>query len=363
MGSPPNPQPGPQPFGPYGPNGPGSGSQPQIPVGGYPAGGFGAPPPQPAWRRYRWVIIGASAVTAVLVILAFLVLVGDDGDEDSTASPEGVVKAYLQALADGDAKTALSFGPAPAVSDLVTDEILAEQQRIAPLTNIDVVSSSAVSGVHVLFNYGDRKVDEEIQVEKIDGKYRLTSVVTSIDLSNVSKAVSTGLTLFGNDVSATPKVYVFPGPLDWGYDDANFTPSTDDDYPIIPDSYGIGGYASLQRDLSDAGMAAVQGAVTDHLTACAGPSSTYDASDDKPQCGQYASDAPYDATAVVWTAPTDLSGLEFSVDYDSATTVSVSGSVAWSVSWAEDGKPQSATVSENLYGTVDLAESTPVYVE
>ena len=71
------------------------------------------------------------------------------------------MKAYLSAVADGDAKKALSLAAVePLEKDFLTDEVLAESAETAEITDIKVgdVANEFTSSVPATFKIGDQTV-------------------------------------------------------------------------------------------------------------------------------------------------------------------------------------------------------------
>lgn len=354
-------QQGPGGYGPgVGPQHPGfgpSGPQPFGAAGSTGWTGPGAPPQKSNKGLFIGVGIGAAVLVIVLVVALIAVFAGGD---DATDSPEAAVQTYLDALAAGDAKKALSVSVTPASDVLLTDENLKKQRELAPITNITVRKPDNTLGsmatVNATYKHGDKNVDEDIRVRKSGDVWRVDNGALAITLSSTGRAP--GLSLFGHDVSADTKVYVFPGPLVWGSSNANISVADSrKEFPLGPEDYY---YPSLQTSLSPTGKQVVNAALDTYFTNCA-TSTQAKASDDRPGCSQstYRSAVP---GSVRWTKPTDVSALTTRFDYDDASKVKVSGTVYWGLSYTSTyAGPQTDTDSEYLSGTVDLSQSTPTF--
>lgn len=359
---------GPQPAGPqYGYPNQGDAYGPYQPyqsnVGPWPGGGGGQTPP-PRSRKPLFIGLAAGAVVLVIALVITLVftLGGGSGNE-----PDAAVKTYLQALSDGDAGKALGVMKAPPSDLLLTDEVLKKQQAIAKITDIKIVDTNKggnTATVQATYNYGDRKADETFMLKKTGDDWRLDDGAVSVEVSSVSQIP--GLTAFGIAVDKEAKIYYFPGPMEWGSSDKNFTVVDDKkgDFPMSASAYY--GIASLTTELSATGQNAVQSAVQGYVDNCA-LSKQVDASTDKPGCGQTAYAYNAEPGSATWTAPTDLSGLDYRIGYDNPEEVSINGQLAWSVTFrtaATGSRPaETKTETDNdfLFGKVDLAENPPTY--
>src|SRR3954454_11020099 len=89
-------------------------------------------------RRLVWYWIAVVAAAALFgggLALAYL-------GYAATSGPDGAVRGYYAALQRSDAPDALAFGSVPnGAHILLTGDVLAEQQRIAPMRGFSVVST------------------------------------------------------------------------------------------------------------------------------------------------------------------------------------------------------------------------------
>lgn len=148
----------------YGPGGPADSGGP---------GGEGGSGPS---KGLIFGIIGGVALLLVGGIVALIFLLGgngsseadgDDGgseegggeggeaDVDPAAdeTPHGAVEAYLTALSEGDAETAVSFMEDPADTTYMTDEVLAYSNESRPMVDIEVTEASESGGEYS--SYGE----------------------------------------------------------------------------------------------------------------------------------------------------------------------------------------------------------------
>lgn len=107
-----------------------------------------------------------------------------------TSGPDGAVRGYFAALRSGDAATALAYGTVPAGRrSLLTSDVLREQQRIAPLQNVQIGrirqhgSTAAVSVTYLLAFPGlDLPASAEVSLHTASGEWRLDRVAFPVTL-------------------------------------------------------------------------------------------------------------------------------------------------------------------------------------
>jgi hypothetical protein len=168
-------------------------------------------------RALYWItVVIAVAALAGGAVYAYL------GYRD-TAGPDGTVKGYFDALARADAPAALGFGSVPAgPHDLLTSQVLAEQQQLAPLRNLQI-QSVARSGSRAAVQYsyqlgfstGNRTVTGTVQV--IDGaagwRMSQTAVATTVILDQ-----ATDRSTFAQAAVPEGRTLLFPGALPIRFD-------------------------------------------------------------------------------------------------------------------------------------------------
>ncbi|UFU05883.1 hypothetical protein [Ruania halotolerans] len=197
--------------------------------GTYPhAGG----PPQPPKTSSRKLLLGLGGGLLALVLIVVLGVVfvttnARNAEEEAAAAAQArdeaitaPVAGYLQALADGDAETALSFVSSPSPTELMTDEVLAVSNEIAPITAIDVPAVDGESGygywdVPATYLLGDTEVSTVFSVTgpvdaEDEGDYEVTSpfgyLYAGEQLVAVGAAVN-GVPVTAADVEVFPGVY------------------------------------------------------------------------------------------------------------------------------------------------------------
>lgn len=240
-------------FGPYANQPGGGGTQggpPNGPYGGPPPGGPGGPrgplgPPNaggPPPKKKSKALIGiiAGAVALVLIIGAIALALANRGKEvtdpqpqtttggastgpsgsapSASAPPEAekasdAVSGYLQALADGNAAAALAYSEEELTpGGALTDAVLADSNKRAPITNIDVavVDDKYAYKVPATYNLGGTKVSEDYSVVDSGGSWKLTKVAAELSLYS-AKTEYAPITINGAEVDVQDSVEVFPG--------------------------------------------------------------------------------------------------------------------------------------------------------
>ena len=164
----------------------------------------------------RRVAYWAAVVLGALLTVGGVVLATSAASGVGSGSgPAATVAGYFAALQRGDAAAALGYGPPPAGSrSLLTPVVLAEQQRVAPISGVSVRvvhRSGSRAVVHaryrLAFSSGPRVVSSSLQLRR-SGTWRLrqTAVRTRLQLA----AGSERATLAGAPVPHGP-VLLFPG--------------------------------------------------------------------------------------------------------------------------------------------------------
>jgi len=138
--------------------------------------------------------------------------VSGDSPTMAAAGPSGAVFGYLTALSSGDAGSALSYGATkPAESSMLTDKVLADASKRAPLTSIDVpaVEDQTPASVRASYKIGETPVSETFTVIKQGEEWKLERVAADVELGPV-RSGSVPLLINGTRVSKGA-VSLFPG--------------------------------------------------------------------------------------------------------------------------------------------------------
>ena len=218
------PYPGQQPYGPQGP----------VPP---PYGPAGQPPGKPKGKGA--LILGITGgVAALAVIASFLVprspvlpvtpqLPGTTASVPSatasvpgasvtpvtqTDSAQAAVQDYLQAVASGDSASAIASAVSPPMEQsLLTDEMLAANQAVAPITDITVTegTGSDHQSVQAAYNLGGTPVNTTFEVTRVNGSWKLDAVAVPLPI-DLSATVGVDLAINGVQLlNINPAV--FPG--------------------------------------------------------------------------------------------------------------------------------------------------------
>lgn len=171
------------------------------------------------------------------VLLALLAVVGGGvaalrgyGRSDG---PDGVARGYYSALAEADAPAALAYGDLPSgPHTLLTGKVLREQQRIAPIRDVQVVAvrrSGERASVSVRYRLdfpgAQQQVTDVLQLRERDGSWRLARTAVATELQ-VNGALSRA-TVVGAGIPAGTTL-LFPGavPISFDTDYLQLDPAT-----------------------------------------------------------------------------------------------------------------------------------------
>ena len=130
----------------------------------------------------------------------------------TASSQPDAVKAYLSAVAAGDAKKALSLASVePLEKDFLTDDVLAESEKIAKITDIKVgdVANEYTSSVPASFKLGDETVTSDFYVTKSGVDWKMREAGSTLDFTSMRKN-TLPMMLDGTAVDVD-KVTLFPG--------------------------------------------------------------------------------------------------------------------------------------------------------
>lgn len=302
----------------------------------------------------RWWYVAVVAVLVAAGCVGYLVGAGG-------SSPSDVVVQYLRALAAGDAHRALALGQAPRDRALLTPAVLAEQQRLAPIHDIAVLATDSGGDgavVTVRYRVGPQSVTDHVVVLRHGSGWVLQHVAVDLELSGAAGLPSP--TLFDRAAGAGTDLYVFPGAIRLGSADPNFAlvPATavftDPDVPAM---------VSPRAQLSPSGRDTLLTVLRSAMAQCARSRSLH-----PPRCPQRAtrpSTPRLVGPSLRWQAPTRYGDLDITVDSRTPGLVHVSGTLAWTLSYAvrpASGKhavPRSRTVRSALQASVDFTAQPP----
>ncbi|MEW2478456.1 hypothetical protein ACPCIR_17905 [Mycobacterium sp. NPDC051198] len=320
---------------------------------------FGAPPGAPPPKRRKGMVIGlvVAAVVTVLAVLAALTVVITRSDSGGSGaggeSAQAAVVAYLEALARGDAATALSYSKSQPVSaDLLTDEILGRQIAKWPITDIrvlDTTDNSVVSQVHVTAKFGNEVSETRLLVEK-HGGWKLTNAFIKIDKTQIGQKDAETLTVFGQPVDQ-PR-YVFPGFVDVGSSSPYLSVTSK---PMLLQELAAGvSIMSMSFKLSDAGEQAIRAAIPDSFSPCTSSNLIR-----PPGCPVRITATNYVDGTATW-GPIEGADTFKIIPLTSAMTASLIGTLTATITLQNiNGAMVPNTVTVPTSGTADLSTSPP----
>ncbi|WP_176357391.1 DUF4878 domain-containing protein [Mycobacterium persicum] len=329
----------------------------------------GPPPgwsPSPGLRKSRkplWVTLAAGGAVLVVVAIVLVITLAGGGSSGGGGSAGDMVKGYLQALARGDAETALSYGAdQPATKELLTSEILKKQIAQWPISNIRILSDDSTGAgaavgfaqVHVVVNFGDKVSDTTLSVKKDHGSWKLPSAAIKVKpgIAGDRDAAGKTVTFFGKPVGDST-VYVFPGWIDVGTSNPYITVTAK---PILLDQVSLISETWIQPTfvLSDKGRDAARDQLVAAMANCQKSNLLA-----PPGCPM--SVDPYglaDGTAA-W-GPADISAVKFdSFDPYRLALMFFGEAKAPITVRTTGGATKQGEASQFLSGTADLAKTPP----
>jgi hypothetical protein len=214
--------------------------RPPAPAGYPPPPQWGAPPsvhagPEPPRSRKRLVLLGISvlavlALVAGVGIFAASKIMSGDATKRAEQDREAARLAgqhYLEALAVGDARTALSLGgDQPATPQLLTDKVLRAQHATTPITEIKVTNDPTqepntppdAQRLVLAAKFGVTPTQVVIWAHKKYGQWKLDTTTTAIAVDNPPNAVEAmkDLAVYGVGTNGADPIQVFPGVVQVG---------------------------------------------------------------------------------------------------------------------------------------------------
>jgi hypothetical protein len=316
---------------------------------------------RPAWLSALPRVRPVYAVLAIaLVVIGFAAYtVGSGG-----SSPADVVRSYFGALSRADAGAALALGAAPTDRTMLTDDVLRQQQSLAPISAVRVLDTrtgSAGAVVRVRYRIGTQVVTDDVELLRRGSGWALNHVAVDVELS--APASLPKPTVFGVAVPAGGDIYVFPGMVQFGSADPAFglAPST----AVLSDA-DVPAMASPTPVLSGAGRALLTKVISAAMTRCARSRSLHPRG--CPQRAPRPAARGLIASSLRWHAPHqygDLNITDITVDSRSSGLVSVSGPLTWRLTYsvrpahAKRAVTRSRSVRTNVTATVDFSASPP----
>lgn len=313
------------------------------------------------WARVKLPMTIVVAVLAIALGVAGgfgLTSLVDRNNADGPDDPEQVVRAYLRALADGDAATALSLGAEPPPeTTLLTPEVLARAREHAPLTEVEVTGTDGTV-VRAEYRLGDRPVTAEFTVVDTPDGPRLAR---AWGLLRLEPAAGHDLArmVFGVQVTE-PRTAVFPGvyPVHTGRELIDW----DEDATVLvdrPDPHAAP-RTVLRPRLTPAGEEVFAHHTREFLRRC------LTAKQLAPEGCPFSAEARGEVApgSVVWTVPDGDPMAEFEprIDFDNVLVTTARFDFTVVARWQEDGESMNAERYVDGRATLDISdEDAPVF--
>ncbi|MHA3684587.1 hypothetical protein ACXR2W_10060 [Leucobacter sp. HY1908] len=332
------------------------------------------------------IVGGAIALIILLVVgglFAFRALSGpaDSGDSAGSASssegkaikraktPDGTIEQFLNALAEGDANTARKLAGGATSDDLLSDEALAAQLKVAPITAIEVdpvvdEPNDYEATVTASFDIGDTTVTRDFKLWNSRDSWEISDALVSFSLDAFK-----GLEPQVNGIEVRPSTSqkAFPGAYQISLGLEQFELDSKVDTFVLGDRNDADAMYSLKPRLTEAATEEYRTLVAAALTKCL-ESTTFTT-----DCGLEVSqelsggEKVIDGT-IVRTIGTEgeakLKRLEPTTSYSAPTVVSTYDYITVTTTAQVDNN--GTTEEGTLYGggmmltpTVDFAEAKP----
>ncbi|WP_460744579.1 hypothetical protein [Mariniluteicoccus endophyticus] len=333
-----------------------SGQRPMMGPGGTQGPVPPAPPTNPGKQKKVLFGVLAGVLVLVLGLGAFLLWNGHQKEQAARRAEEAriaeenrqkglagdAVKFFYDKLAAGDAEAVKGMAQTPPTgkADLLTNEVLAEAMKKAPIKDVSV-SVSSVAGtrayVNATYTIGDKTLQKPHELTRTDDVWKLTDIAADVSLgvSGPKRSVN------GKEVDAG-RYLMFPG----GYTVTTSNPMlvvTNGDF-VVTDLQGTTGQRkSIDFEVSEAGRNASMEAARKALNDCVGKSEL----------------APAGCPMIRWKADADVkvSSMRYTVKGDpfagvtpTCTASTLSCRVSYSVSINANGRGTSPRGSLTLSG-------------
>ncbi len=170
-------------------------------------------------------IVGGVVILGLITVFTLPILGGTvptplattaGGTNGATVPPSATgaaaVKGYLKAVASGDAASAIAYGAKrPIEQSLLTDEMLAANRAVAPIT--DIKAAEGTGGDHqtvqATYKLGGTPVSTTFEVTRANGTWVLDAVAAPLPL-DLSRTAGADLRINGRKLPNTSPT-VFPG--------------------------------------------------------------------------------------------------------------------------------------------------------
>lgn len=222
-------------------------------------------------------ILAVVAVLTITAVVTAAVISRQNRSEAGGAgapSAEEAVRAYLDALARGDANAAVRLSrTAPPDRTFLTDDILRRQVSELPITNIEVTGNG--NRVDVSADLGGERSSATVIVDK-PGRgddWKIRNASKTVDLTQPSKSINAALlryvTLFGTPIP-DGRAEVFPGWLDVGSGNPNLDVALrDSQHPELAEFFIPHTTDKLAITISEQGQEAIRSQIKEMFEDCA----------------------------------------------------------------------------------------------
>lgn len=178
-------------------------------------GSFPPSPPRPQTptkKPPKKLIVGLTIGAVGFIVLAILAVAILYRTMPLTPAQQ-VVKKYFEAIARADADSALSLVGGGDIPTLLTDEVLAESKKLAPITDITIVGEAtdmlrSVTNVLVRYNLGTEKVETTVDAGQGQGGWKVAHGTGQIELPKLDTPILVNGTKIKPE---TEIINVFPG--------------------------------------------------------------------------------------------------------------------------------------------------------
>jgi hypothetical protein len=226
-------------------------------------------------------IVGGSILGVVVLVAAVMFGVsrigggpgdgggGDDAPAAKASSPSDAVTGFLTAVADADAEKALGYlGSPPSDTSMLTDEVLAASNTLAPITGIEVPEESGKSGsadVTATYLIGGESVTTTFSALDYDddGQWEISGGTGYIYTGSFD---GLGLTINGQEVEGD-EVEVFPGSYQLATTLPNFTLSGESIVKVT-EPYASAETSGIEPVLTEEALQTFRGLVRESVNAC-----------------------------------------------------------------------------------------------
>lgn len=237
----------------------------QYPV--QPGQAYAPPPPGKTSKGLLWGLIGGGAALLLVAILVVALLVVPAITRSSVTAAD-TVKAYLTAVSKGDAKTALGYLEGVPDKTLLTDAVLKESNRLAPISRISVAKGGegkSTATVIASYRIGDKMLSSvTYEAYRIKDTWKIANGVNPVSLDALR---GLDATFNGVPTADIKNAYVFPGAYEIALDSKYFSIDGDTTLTIASPEDAAALY-DVKTALNDAGVAAFRSLVRTAVEGC-----------------------------------------------------------------------------------------------